>query len=334
LPPPKFKTTELIKIGNIELADFPVILAPMEDVTDTAFRLICKEFGANLMYTEFISSEGLIRDAFKSTRKLDFDEAERPIGIQIFGHQKDSMIAAAKLSSAANPDLIDINYGCPVKKVVSKGAGAAFLRDIPRMVEMTRAVIKAVDLPVTIKTRLGWDDDSKNIVEVAKRMQDIGVKAIAIHGRTRSQLYKGEADWDTIAEVKANSEIEIPIFGNGDVINAEQAIEKFKIYGVDGVMIGRGAMGNPWIFSQIKALMRGETYNYPDINERVRVCKIHYNNSIKIKGETRTTNEIRKHYGNYFKGIANFKPWKMKLITAENTEEVFNILDLMALELQ
>ncbi|RLD36418.1 MAG: tRNA dihydrouridine synthase DusB [Bacteroidetes bacterium] len=319
----------MIRIENIELGEFPVILAPMEDVTDSAFRSVCKDFGADLMYTEFISSEGLIRDAFKSTRKLDFLEKERPIGIQIFGHQKDSMIAAAKVSEAAQPNLIDINYGCPVKKVVSKGAGAAFLKDLPRMVEMTKAVIDAVDLPVTIKTRLGWDEDSKNIVEVAKRMQEIGVKAIAIHGRTRSQLYKGDADWELIGAVKNDPEIEIPIFGNGDITTAEEAIKMKSIYGVDGVMIGRGAMGNPWIFSEIKALLKGETYQRPNMEERVKVCKAHYLNSIEVKGNDRTLKEMRKHYGNYFKGYHSIKPWRMKLVTAPNQESLFGILNEM-----
>jgi len=311
------------------LGDFPVILAPMEDVTDSAFRNICKDFGADLMYTEFISSEGLIRDAFKSTRKLDFREEERPIGIQIFGHLKDSMIAAAKVSEAAHPDLIDINYGCPVKKVVSKGAGAAFLKDVPRMIEMTKAVIDAVDLPVTIKTRLGWDEDTKNIVEVALRMQEIGVKAIAIHGRTRSQLYKGEAHWELIGEVKNHPEIEIPIFGNGDITTAEDAMEKRKTYGVDGVMIGRGAMGNPWIFSEIKALMKGESYQRPSMEERIRVCKKHYLTSIEVKGADRTLKEMRKHYSNYFKGYRNIKPWRLKLVTANDQESLFDILNNM-----
>ena len=322
----------MVRIENIELGDFPVILAPMEDVTDSAFRNLCKNFGADLMYTEFISSEGLIRDAFKSTRKLDFLEKERPIGIQIFGHQKDSMIAAAKVSESAQPNLIDINYGCPVKKVVSKGAGAAFLKDVPSMVEMTKAVIDAVELPVTIKTRLGWDEDSKNIVEVAKRMQEIGVKAIAIHGRTRSQLYKGEADWELIGAVKNDPEIDIPIFGNGDITTAEEAIKMKNIYGVDGVMIGRAAMGNPWIFSEIKALLKGNTYQRPDMIERVRICKIHFLNSIEIKGTDRTLKEIRKHYGNYFKGYSHIKPWRIKLMAAQDQEALFRVMDEMVEE--
>ncbi len=301
----------------------------MEDVTDKAFRLICKDFGADLMYTEFISSEGLIRDAFKSTRKLDFDEGERPVGIQIFGHQRQSMIKAALVSQAARPDLIDINFGCPVKKVVSKGAGAAFLKDLPLMAEMTKAVVEAVDLPVTVKTRLGWDDDSKNIVEAALRVQEAGAKAIAIHGRTRSQLYKGEADWTLIGEVKAHPEIEIPVFGNGDITTAEQAIAAKEKYGVDGIMIGRGAIGNPWIFSQIKALLAGESYQEPSIAERVKVCKMHYIKSIEVKGADRTLKEMRKHYGNYFKGYPGIKAWRMKLVTAESKDELFEILDLM-----
>jgi nifR3 family TIM-barrel protein len=325
----KYGYLALVKIGNIEIGDFPVILAPMEDVTDSAFRLICKEFGSDLLFTEFISSEGLIRDAFKSTRKLDFKPEERPVGIQIFGHQRESMIRAARVSEAAAPDFIDINYGCPVKKVVSKGAGAAFLKDVPRMVEMTKAVVDSVRLPVTVKTRLGWDENSKNIVEVALRLQDTGIKAISIHGRTRSQLYKGEADWTLIGEVKNHRDMEIPVFGNGDITTAETALRMRDIYGVDGVLIGRGAMGNPWIFSQVKALLSGKTYDIPDMKERVRVCKIHYLKSEEVKGERRTLNEMRKHYGNYFKGYPNIKPYRLKLLTADSKEEVFSVMDEM-----
>lgn len=299
----------------------------MEDVTDSSFRMICKEHGADLMYTEFISSEGLIRDAFKSTRKLDFEEAERPLGIQIFGHQLESMIAAAKVSEAQNPNFIDINYGCPVKKVVSRGAGAAYLQDVPKMAEVTKAVIDAVGLPVTIKTRIGWDEKSINIVEVALRMQDIGVKAISIHGRTRSQQYTGLANWDEIAKVKQHRDIEIPIFGNGDITSPEIAVDMFKNYNVDGVMIGRGAMGNPWIFSQTKALLRGEEYIIPTLEERVRVAIQHFELAEKIKGTEVTVKEMRKHYGNYFKGIPHFKPWKIKLLTSPTKTDVMNLLN-------
>lgn len=325
----RFKSNNftVVRIGNIDLGIKPVILAPMEDVTDSAFRLICKEFGADLMYTEFISSEGLIRDAFKSTRKLDFEEKERPLGIQIFGHQLDSMISAARVSASYNPNLIDINYGCPVKKVVSKGAGAAFLQDIPRMMAMTKAVIDAVDLPVTVKTRIGWDEKSVNIVEVALRMQDVGAKAIAIHGRTRSQQYTGEANWDAIGMVKQHPDMEIPVFGNGDITTAERAVEMFDKYGVDGIMIGRGAMGNPWIFSQIKALLQGQTYSLPNIKERIEIAKKHFENSEKIKGTDLTVREMRKHYGNYFKGIPYFKPYKIRLLTAPEKTLVYEILD-------
>lgn len=326
---PKVNKIKLVKIGNIELGENPLILAPMEDVTDSPFRMICKEFGADLMYTEFISSEGLIRDASKSTRKLDFEEVERPLGIQIFGHQLDSMIAAAKVSETEKPDLIDINYGCPVKKVVFRGAGAAFLKDIPRMVAMTKAVIDAVNLPVTIKTRIGWDENSINILEVALRMQKIGVKAISIHGRTRSQQYTGEANWEEIGKVKQHPEIEIPVFGNGDITTPEIAVERLKTYGVDGIMIGRGAMGNPWIFEQTKALLRGEEYHVPSLVERVELCKKQFESSEMLKGTDVTVREMRKYYNNYFKGIPHFKPWKLKLLTIPTKSEVFDVLDML-----
>lgn len=313
----------MAKIGKIELPELAVILAPMEDVTDSPFRVIAKKFGADIVYTEFISSEGLIRDAFKSTRKLEYDEMERPIGIQIFGHQKESMIQAAIVSAEAKPDFIDINYGCPVRKVVEKGAGAALLKDIPKMVEMTKAVIDSVNLPVTIKTRIGWDEKNIPIVEVAERMQDIGVQAISIHGRTRSQLYTGLANWDWIGKVKENPRLSIPVFGNGDIDTAAKAIEMKNRYGVDGVMIGRGAMGNPWLFRDIKHyLATGAMLEGPTMAERVEVCKQHIAASIKYKGESRTINEMRKHYNNYFKGYENIKPWRMKLVSVVSLEEL------------
>lgn len=317
----------MLKIGNIALNDFPVILAPMEDVTDQSFRLICKDFGADLLYTEFISSEGLIRDAFKSTRKLDFLEQERPLGIQIFGHLKESLVQAAQMAAAAKPDLIDINYGCPVRKVTNKGAGAAFLKDVPKMVDYTKAVVDAVDIPVTAKTRIGWDAQQVNILEVALRLQDVGIKALAIHGRTRSQLYGGQANWDAIAEVAQHPDIEIPIFGNGDLTTAEEVVEAKEKYGVDGVMIGRGAMGNPWIFAQAKQLLRGESITQPNIEDRIDVCKKHYQQSKIIKGDNRTLNEMRKHYSNYFKSIPNIKPYRLRLTTAKSEMEVMAILE-------
>ena len=319
-----------MKIGAIDLGDFPLFLAPMEDVTDPSFRAICKEFGVDMMYTEFISSEGLIRDAAKSLKKLDFDESERPVGIQIFGHAVDSMVEAAKVAAAAKPDLIDINFGCPVKKVTGKGAGAALLRDIPQMIAITEAVVKAVDLPVTAKTRLGWDENDKPIVEVAERLQDAGIKALAIHGRTRNQLYKGEADWTLIGEVKNNPRMHIPIIGNGDIDSARRAIEWKNRYGVDGLMIGRPSIGNPWIFKEIRHLHEtGEELPPPDIQERVRVVRQHIEQSIRWKGEQRSIREIRKHLSNYFKGFFNVKPYRLRLVTANSFEEVEAVLDEM-----
>ena len=321
----------MVKIDDIELGEFPLFLAPMEDVTDPSFRAICKEFGVDMMYSEFISSEGLIRDAAKSLKKLEFDESERPVGIQIFGHAVDSMVEAAKLAAAAKPDLIDINFGCPVKKVTGKGAGAALLRDIPQMIAITEAVVKAVDLPVTAKTRLGWDENDKPIVEVAERLQDAGIKALSIHGRTRNQLYKGEADWTLIGEVKNNPRMHIPIIGNGDIISARRAIEWKNKYGVDGLMVGRPSIGYPWIFKEIRHLyLTGEELPPPDIHERIRVVRKHIRQSIRWKGEQRSIREIRKHLSNYFKGFFNIKPYRLRLVTANSFEEVEAILDEMA----
>ena len=322
----------MVKIADIELGKFPLFLAPMEDVTDPSFRTICKEFGVDMMYTEFISSEGLIRDAAKSRKKLEFEEAERPVGIQIFGHAVDSMIEAAKVAASANPDLIDINFGCPVKKVTGKGAGAALLRDIPQMIAITEAVVKAVDLPVTVKTRLGWDENDKPIVEVAERLQDVGIKALSIHGRTRNQLYKGDADWTLIGEVKNNSRMHIPIIGNGDIMNAQRAIEWKNRYGVDGLMIGRPTIGNPWIFKEVRHLyLTGEELSLPDIHERIRVVKKHILQSILWKGEQRSIREMRKHFSNYFRGFRNVKPYRMRLVTSNSFEEVEAILAEMAI---
>lgn len=321
-------STSIMKIGNITFEAYPLILAPLEDITDLPFRLLCKKLGADLMYTEFISSEGLIRDAWKSVVKLELKEEERPIGIQIFGHDTDSMIRATEIAAEAGPDLIDINFGCPVRKVTNKGAGAAMLKDVPRMIEIARAVVRATTLPVTVKTRLGWDESSKNIVEVAEQLQDTGIAALSIHGRTRAQLYGGKADWTLIGEVKDNPRITIPIIGNGDINGPEVAMEMKNRYGVDGLMIGRAAIGYPWIFREIRQyFMDGSIASPPDINERVGVCKQHLLHSIKFKGERRGMFEMRKHYSNYFKGLPNFKPFKMRLMKEEEADKLIEVLD-------
>ncbi len=313
----------MIKIGNIELKDYPLFLAPLEDITDPPFRALCKQFGADVMYTEFISSEGLIRDADKSVKKLDFSEYERPIGIQIFGHNVESMKLAAIQAEKANPDLIDINFGCPVKKVVSKGAGAAMLRNVPLMIKITEAVVKATKLPVTVKTRLGWDENSKNIVEVAEQLQDAGIRAISIHGRTKAQLYRGAADWTLIGKVKNNSRMKIPVIGNGDVDGPVKALEMREKYNVDGIMIGRAIIGNPWIFKEIKHyFLYKEILPQPGIEEKIDICRRHLLKSIEWKGERRGVFEMRKHYSNYFKGIPNFKQYKIGLMSQENHEGI------------
>jgi len=308
-----------MKIGNIELGDFPLLLAPMEDVSDPPFRSVCKENGADLMFTEFISSEGLIRDAEKSTQKLDIYESERPIGIQIFGDKIESMKKAASISEASNPEIIDINYGCPVKKVVCKGAGAGILLDINKMQKMTSEIVKQVKKPVTVKTRLGWDDESIKIVEVAERLQDVGIQALTIHGRTRKQMYKGEANWEYIAEVKNNPRINIPIFGNGDINSPEKAKKYKNKYGVDGIMIGRSAIGNPWIFNEIKTYIKENKHiKKPSLNNRIETVKKHLDFSIQWKGERLGLVEMRRHYTNYFRGMDNFKKHRMKLILSES----------------
>ena len=319
----------MIKIGkHIQLPDFPLLLAPMEDVSDPPFRYGCKQYGADLMYTEFISSEGLIRDAIKSKKKLDIFDYERPIGIQIFGGDEEAMALSAKIVDATNPDLLDINFGCPVKKVVCKGAGAGVLKDIDLMVRLTKAVIKSTHLPVTVKTRLGWDESSINIMEVAERLQDVGVQALTIHGRTRAQMYKGEANWKYIADVKNNSRIKIPIFGNGDINSPEKALSYKNTYGVDGIMIGRAAIGYPWIFNEIKHYVKtGQLLPKPSIINRVQVCKNHLQKSIEWKGEKLGVVEMRNHYANYFKGIANFKDIRIKLVTLNKSEDLFLVLD-------
>ena len=318
----------MVKIGNIQLGDFPLLLAPMEDVSDPPFRAVCKEGGADLMYTEFISSEGLIRDAAKSRQKLDIFEYERPIGIQLFGGDIGNMVQSAKIATEVNPDLIDINYGCPVKAVACRGAGAALLQDIPKMVKMTEEIVKCTHLPVTVKTRLGWDDNTKNVVEVAERLQDIGIKALTIHGRTRVQMYKGSADWSLIAKIKENHRMNIPVFGNGDVDSPEKALEYKNRYGIDGIMIGRGAIGNPWIFNEIKDYFKtGEVLTPPDMAERVRVTKNHLDFSIRWKGDKLGIFEMRRHYSNYFKGTPDFKPYRSRLVEAPDYAEVCAILD-------
>jgi nifR3 family TIM-barrel protein len=300
----------------------------MEDVTDPPFRYVCKMFGADIMYTEFISSEGLIRDAAKSVKKLDFEEFERPVGIQIFGHNIDSMVKAAKYAEEAGPDIIDINFGCSVKKVVAKGAGAGILNDIPKMVKMTEAIVKAVKTPVTVKTRLGYDDRHKEIVDIAERLQDVGIKALSIHGRTRTTKYSQPADWTLIGEVKNNPRIHIPIFGNGDITDAATAKQLLDTYGVDGLMIGRATYGNPWIFKEVRHYLEtGEIPQKPDIHERLRVIRNQLQRSVDWKGERRGIIEMRKHWGNYFKGYPNFKPFKLNLMTVETQQEILEILD-------
>jgi len=317
----------MVKIGNIELGEFPLLLAPMEDVSDPPFRAVCKKHGADLMYTEFISSEGLIRDAAKSIQKLDIFEYERPIGIQIFGGEVDVMREAAIIATQANPDLVDINYGCPVKAVACKGAGAALLRDIPRMVAITSEIVKATHLPVTVKTRLGWDDDTKNVEEVAERLQDIGIKALSIHGRTRVQMYKGEADWTLIGKIKENPRINIPIFGNGDIDSPQKARLMKECYGVDGIMIGRASIGYPWIFREVKHYMKtGEAMLPPTVDERVEACMEHLAFSIKWKGEKLGIVEMRRHYTNYFRGFPNIKPFRYKLVTLDTLDALNEVL--------
>lgn len=323
----------MVKIGDISLGEFPLLLAPMEDVSDPPFRYVCKQHGADLMYTEFISSEGLIRDAAKSTQKLDIFEYERPVGIQIFGGEIESMVEATKIASRVNPDLIDINYGCPVKKVVCKGGGAAILTNPKKMVAMTKAIVEATHLPVTVKTRLGWDDQTKNIVEVAERLQDVGIKALSIHGRTRVQLYKGSADWSLIGDVKNNPRMHIPIFGNGDIDTPEKAWEYKNRYGVDGVMIGRASIGNPWVFREIKHFVKtGQALAGPTLMERLEACKTHFIKSLEWKGPIVGLVEMRRHYANYFKGIPHFKEFRMRLVSSMDVseiQEIFNELELL-----
>lgn len=318
----------MMKIGSIELPDFPLLLAPMEDVSDPPFRYVCKKNGADLMYTEFISSEGLIRDAMKSKKKLDIFDYERPVGIQIFGGDEEAMALSAKIVDTVQPDLLDINFGCPVKKVVCKGAGAGVLKDVDLMIRLTKAVVKSTSLPVTVKTRLGWDEKSINIMEVAERLQDAGIQALTIHGRTRAQLYKGFADWEKIGEVKNNPRIKIPVFGNGDMDTPEKVLEMKNKYGVDGVMIGRASIGYPWIFNEIKHYLKTGTHlPAPTIDDRVDVCKTHLQKSVEWKGEHVGIVEMRRHYANYFKGLPNFKEVRAKLVTSDHLSEINDLLE-------
>ena len=315
-------------IGNIDLGEFPLLLAPMEDVSDPPFRRLCKMHGADMLYSEFISSEGLIRDAIKSRQKLDIFDYERPVGIQIFGGDEEAMALSAKIVATVNPDLVDINFGCPVKKVVSKGAGAGVLKDIDLMVRLTKAVVNSTTLPVTVKTRLGWDEQSINIEEVAERLQDVGISALTIHARTRSQMYKGHSDWSYIAKVKNNPRMHIPIFGNGDIDSPEKALEYRNKYGIDGIMIGRAAIGYPWIFNEIKHYFAtGELLPSPTIADRVEAAKNHLLWSVEWKGEHQGVVEMRRHYANYFKGIPNFKEHRHKLVTLDASQEVVKALD-------
>ena len=321
----------MAKIGNIELGSFPLLLAPMEDVSDPPFRALCKEQGADVMYTEFISSEGLIRDAAKSMMKLDIYEKERPIGIQIFGANLDSMLQAVDIVEKTNPDIIDINYGCPVKKVVCKGAGAGILKDIPKMVSLTKAIVERTKLPVTVKTRLGWDHDSIQIVDVAERLQDVGAQAISIHGRTRAQMYKGDADWYPIAAVKNNQRMHIPVFGNGDVDTPERAVMMRDELGLDGAMIGRASIGNPWFFAQVKHYFKTKEHlPPPTIKDRVEMARRHLQMAIDWKGDKLGVFETRRHYTNYFKGIPHFKEYRLQMVTLDNASEVFEVFDRVA----
>ena len=317
-----------MKIRDIELGNFPLFLAPMEDITDPSFRHICKKYGADVMYTEFISSDGLIRDGKKSVLKLDIFDYERPIGIQLYGHITEAMVEATKIAENANPELIDINFGCPVRKIANRGAGAGMLLNIPLMLEMTRAIVRSTHLPVTVKTRLGWDDNSKNIVEVAEKLQDTGIEALTIHGRTRNQLYKGISDWTLIGEVKNNPRMKIPIIGNGDVTSPEIAKKMFDTYGVDGIMIGRGTVGKPWIFKHIKHFINsGELLAEPLLDEKVNVAIEHFNRSVEWKGDVVGVLEMRRHLSNYFKGLPNFKDIRMRLLTTKEPAVVIGILE-------
>ena len=318
----------MLKIGNIEFDRYPLFLAPMEDVTDLPFRYVCKMFGADMVYSEFISADGLIRDAVKSVKKLDFCEFERPFGVQIFGNAVDPMVEAARYAETAHPDVIDINFGCPVKKIASKGAGSGIMNDIPKMIAITKAVVEAVKTPVTVKTRLGYDEEHREIVEIAERLQDVGIAALTIHGRLRTTKYSEPADWTLIGKVKNNPRMTIPIIGNGDVVDGPSAKYFRDTYGVDGLMIGRATYGNPWIFEQIrKYLDLGEIVSEPDVAERIRIARIHFERSMEWKNEYTAVIEIRKHWTNYFKGLSHFKPFKMRLMEVKTADEIRQLLD-------
>ena len=317
-----------MNIGNIELPDNPLFLAPMEDVTDTSFRNICKHFGADMMYTEFVASEALIRNVKKTFKKLELIDYERPIGIQLYGHNIDAMVEAAKISTEVKPDLIDINYGCPVKKIANRGAGAGMLRDIPKMIKMTEEIVKATNLPVTVKTRLGWDFDNQIIADIAESLQDTGIKALTIHGRTRTQMYKGNADWTLIGKIKNNPRIKIPIIGNGDIDSPQKAKEAFDRYGVDGIMIGRATYGRPFIFKEIKYFLEHNKEMPPlGLEEKVELAKMHFSESVKYKGDKRGVYEMRRHLIAYFKGIPNFKEMRMKLVTTNEPQKVLELIE-------
>jgi nifR3 family TIM-barrel protein len=317
-----------LKIGNILLGEYPLFLAPMEDITDPSFRMICKIYGADFMYTEFVSSDGLIRDGQKSVKKLDIYSFERPIGIQLYGHLIESMVEAARIAEQAKPELIDINFGCPVKKIANRGAGAGMLRNIPLMIEMTKEIIRAVKLPVTVKTRLGWDDDNKNIVDIAEQLQDVGIAALTIHGRTRAQLYKGNAEWDLIGKVKNNPRMKIPVIGNGDIDGPVKAKAMFDKYGVDGIMIGRATVGRPWIFRDIKHYLSfGELLPEPSVNEKADLALLHLDKSLEFKEGKRAIFEMRRHLSNYFKGLPHFKETRLKLLTTVEVDDIKNIIE-------
>lgn len=319
-----------MQIGSLDLGSRPVFLAPMEDITDPSFRFLCKRFGADMMYTEFISSDGLIRDGAKSIKKLEIFDEERPMGIQLYGHLVESMVEATHRALQSNPDLIDINYGCPVRKIAHRGAGAGMLANIPLMMEMTRAIVDASTVPVTVKTRLGWDEAHKVIVEVAEQLQDQGIEGLTIHGRTRAQMYKGQADWTLIGEVKNNPRMRIPIIGNGDITNAVEARQAFDRYGVDGIMIGRAAVGRPWLFQQVKTFLdQGELLPEPTVNEKVDIAKLHLNKSIEFKGEPVGIYELRRHLSNYFKGLPHFKEIRLQLLTSLDVNEIHSLLELV-----
>ncbi len=318
----------MVKIGNIELGDFPIFLAPMEDITDYSFRSLCKGFGADMVYTEFTASDGLIRDVKKSFDKIRVFDDERPVGVQIFGNDIDSMKASVEFAEKSNPELIDINFGCSVRKIAKKGCGAGILNDIPKMIKITDAVVRSTKLPVTVKTRLGWDENNKNIVEISERLQDVGIKAITIHGRTKAQMFRGYADWTLIGEVKNNPKIFIPVIGNGDVDSPEKALELKKKYNVDGIMIGRASIGNPWIFREIKHFLnRNEILPAPSIQEKVEICRKHLQRCIEVRGEKTGILVLRRHYGDYFKGLADFRKYRIKLVTSVDYEEICKTLD-------